>query len=76
MTQRLYKKIDYVRFKPLIIDINLDRLVQNLPFLCYNFNDFKKELIQMNEEKVFNKTVINWLITIQLRPLLSPYKIR
>ena len=26
----------------------------------YNFNDFKKELIQMNE----NKTNINWLITI------------
>ena len=25
-------------------------------FLCYNFNDFKKELIQMNE----NKTNINW----------------
>ena len=26
----------------------------------------------MNE----NKTNINWLITIQLRPLLNPYKIR
>ena len=25
----------------IIININLDRLVQNLPFLCYNFNDFK-----------------------------------
>ena len=36
-------------------------------FLCYNFNDFKKELIQMNEEKGFNKTVINWLITIYTR---------
>ena len=45
--------------------MNLDRLVQNLPFLCYNFNDFKKELIQMNE----NKTTINWLITIYLTPL-------
>jgi len=52
------------QFKSLIIDRYLDRLVQNLPFLCYNFNDFKKELIQMNEEKGFNKTNINWLILI------------
>ena len=37
-------------------------------FLCYNFNDFKKELIQMNE----NKTNINWLITIYLTPLRNP----
>ncbi|MEE3344810.1 MAG: hypothetical protein VZS44_12000, partial [Bacilli bacterium] len=61
---------------PLINVINLDRLVQNLPFLCYNFNDFKKELIQMNEEKGFNKTVINCLSMIYLTPLTNPYKIR
>ena len=28
--------------KQKINNINLDRLVQNLPFLCYNFNDFIK----------------------------------
>ena len=37
-----------------------------------NFNDFKKELIQMNDEKGFNKTVINWLITIYLTPSEFP----
>ena len=55
---------------PLINDINLDRLVQNLPFLCYNFNDFKKELIQMNE----NKTNVNWEITTYGKPLRNAYK--
>ena len=30
----------------------------------------------MNEEKEFNKTVINWLITINLNPYGSPYKIK
>ena len=37
--------------------MNLAKLVQNQPFLCYNFNDFKREeVISMNE----NKTNINW----------------
>ena len=37
---------------------NSGRLVQNLPFLCYNFNNFKREkIISMNE----NKNNINWL---------------
>ena len=30
----------------------------------------------MNEEKAFNKTVINWLITIYLNPFGTPYKIK
>ena len=30
----------------------------------------------MNEEKGFNKTVINWLITINLNPYGNPYKIK
>ena len=49
---------------PLINDINLDRLVQNLPFLCY---DFKKGLTQMNE----NKTNINWLVLIYQQHFLE-----
>ena len=32
-----------------INDINLDRLVQNLPFLCYNFVDVKEGLPYGND---------------------------
>ena len=48
----------------------------DLSFRNVVFNDFKKELIQVNEEKGFNKTVINWLITINLNPFVMYCKIR
>jgi len=45
-------------------------------FLWYNFNDFKKELIQMNNNKNQSvaKNVINWLVCIYAVHHLNPYK--
>jgi len=56
--------------------IIIKQIIENLFYLYYNFSDFKKELIQMNEEKGFNKTVINCLSMIYLTPLTNPYKTR
>ena len=47
-----------------------DRLVRNLSFLCYNFNDFKKKIIKINE----NNTNVNWLARIYAVHHLNHYK--